>query len=147
MVVEFLPGFGLFCGSACAPPRNLRAAAPGLINKEVRSLEGHLEDMHYAALREQKLPIGPWIVESAVRRVLRFKSVSTCWRTDHLKPLLYLRAIAQAGRWDDFMTAWLDHTHWLQPQHPARQPHSRLAACPVDRPPFWERARRTASIG
>jgi len=86
--------------------------------------------MNYAALRDRKLPIGSGIVESAVRRVLnlRFKSASTCWRTDHLEPLLYLRAIAKSGRWDDFMRAWLDHAHWLQPEDPVVLPPSRMAA-------------------
>lgn len=100
------------------------------VNKQIRYLEGHLEHMNYATPRDQKLPIGSGIVESAVRRVLnlRFKSASTCWRVDHLEPLLYLRAIEKSGRWDDFMTAWLESTHWLRPMEPAKQPQIRLAA-------------------
>jgi len=121
-------------GGATKVIERLRPLARGRrgrrVNKELRYLEGHLDHMDYAALRDQKLPIGSGVVESAVRRVLnlRFKSASTCWRTDHLEPLLYLRAIAKSGRWDDFMSAWLDRMHWLQPENSATQPQSRLAA-------------------
>ena len=129
-----LKGLLLKPGGAAAVLERLRPMARGRrgrrVNKELRYLEGHLEHMNYAALRDRKLPIGSGIVESAVRRVLnlRFKSASTCWRTDHLEPLLYLRAIAKSGRWDDFMRAWLDHAHWLQPKDPVVLPPSRMAA-------------------
>jgi hypothetical protein len=87
------------------------------VNKEIRYLEGHLDHMRYAELRAEKVPIGSGVVESAVRRVLnlRFKAASMCWRQDHLAPLLYLRAIMKAGRWDDFMRAQLAGRHWLSP--------------------------------
>ncbi len=88
------------------------------INKEIRYLEGHLDHMRYAELRAEKVPIGSGVVESAVRRVLnlRFKAASICWSMDHLGPLLYLRAILKAGRWDDFMRARLQRRHWLAPE-------------------------------
>jgi len=87
------------------------------VNKEISYLEGHLDHMRYAELRAKKVPIGSGVVESAVRRILnlRFKSASMCWRPDHLEPLLYLRAILKAGRWDDFMAARLEGRHWLTP--------------------------------
>jgi hypothetical protein len=87
------------------------------IHKKVDYLEKHLQHMPYAELKAEKLPIGSGIVESAVRRIinLRFKSASMCWRPDHLRPLLYLRAILKSGRWDTFMTAWLAGKHWLEP--------------------------------
>lgn len=99
----------------------LRALARGRrgrkVNREADYLERHLPHMRYAEMRAVKLPIGSGIVESAVRRVinLRFKSASMCWRSDHLLPLLYLRAIAKAGRWDQFIRAQAQGHHWLQP--------------------------------
>jgi hypothetical protein len=86
------------------------------VNQKIKYLDDHAEHMKYAELRADGLPIGSGIVESAVRRVinLRFKSASTCWRPDHLLPLLYLRAILKAGRWDAFMRASLQGDHWLE---------------------------------
>ena len=91
------------------------------VNKEIAYLTGHVPHMGYAELRAKKIPIGSGVVESAVRRILnlRFKSASTCWRPDHLEPLLYLRAIIKSGRWDDAMKAWLDGRHWLEPEQAA----------------------------
>jgi len=91
------------------------------VNKEVNYLESHLAHMPYAQMRAQKVPIGSGVVESAVRRVLnlRFKSASMCWRVDNLEPLLYLRAILKAGRWDDFMAAHLAGHHWIRSLPPS----------------------------
>jgi hypothetical protein len=92
------------------------------VNKEIRYLEGHLEHMRYAELRAAKVPIGSGVVESAIRRVLnqRFKSASTCWRVDHLGPLLSLRATLKSGRWDDVMLALLQRRHWLASEDQAQ---------------------------
>jgi hypothetical protein len=94
--------------------RGRRAAA---IHKELRYLETRLELMRYAEVRERKLSIGSGVVESAVRRLinLRFKAASICWKTEHLAPLLELRAIAKSGRWDQFFSAQLRHAHYLEP--------------------------------
>ena len=102
--------------------RGRRARA---VNKEADYLEGHLDHMQYAKLRSMALPIGSGIVESAVRRLvnLRFKSASMCWRADHLLPLLYLRAILKAGKWDAFVLASLDGRHWLEPGLAKQTPH------------------------
>lgn len=108
-------------GGATEVIARLRALARGRrgrsVNREANHLAKHVGHMRYAALRAAKLPIGSGIVESTVRRVinLRFKGASRCWRTDHLMPLLYLRAILKAGRWDAFMVAWLERRHWLDP--------------------------------
>jgi len=94
--------------------RGRRAAK---INQEIRYLERHLDHMRYAEWRAASVPIGSGVVESAVRRIinLRFKSASMCWREDHLEPLLYIRAILKAGRWDTFMESHLKGHHWLTP--------------------------------
>ncbi len=92
-----------------------RRARP--INRAIAYLHSRLHLMDYPGLRERRLSIGSGVVESAVRRVinLRFKSASMCWRTDHIEPLLYLRAILKAGRWDQFFQALLQGRHWLDP--------------------------------
>lgn len=96
------------------------------VNKEIRYLEGHLDHMRYAELRAEKVPIGSGVVESAVRRVLnlRFKAASICWKPGHLGPLLYLRAILKAGRWDDFMRARLQGRHWLSSEQAPAAPQA-----------------------
>lgn len=93
-----------------------RGRRAGAILKKIAYFEAHTDHTGYAAHRAAKRPIGSGVVESAVRRLinLRFKSASMCWHEDHVAPLLYLRAIIKAGRWEDFMTAMLDGRHWLQ---------------------------------
>jgi hypothetical protein len=99
----------------------LQALARGrrapLVRKEIRYLVDHFAQIRYAQLRAENLPIGSGLVESTVRRVLnlRFKSVSKCWRDDHLEPLLYLRALLNSGRWDELISALLARRHWLGP--------------------------------
>ena len=85
------------------------------VNKSVAYLEGHLEHMKYAELREAHVPIGSGVVESTVRRVinLRFKNASMCWCKERLEPLMYLRAILKSGRWDDAMMSQLEGRHYL----------------------------------
>jgi len=58
--------------------------------------------MQYHQLRQNKLPCGSGIVESAIRRVinLRFKSASTFWKHENVEKLIFLRAIFLAGRWN-----------------------------------------------
>jgi hypothetical protein len=102
----------------------LRALARGRrakkVNKKADYLDQHIAHMRYFELRKEKLPIGSGIVESAVRRIInmRFKSASMCWRVDHLLPLLCLRAVLKAGRWDSLVNAWLNGRHWLEPGAP-----------------------------
>ena len=71
--------------------------------------------MGYFRLKSEKLPIGSGVVESAVRRVVnqRFKSASQFWLTDHLGPLLELRALWKSGRWDTFFRARLRGRFWI----------------------------------
>ena len=92
--------------------RGRRAAA---VNKEIRYFRKHCEHMQYHAWREARVPIGSGVVESAIRRVVnqRFKGASICWREDHLLPLMYLRCVLKAGRWDEFMLAQIERRHWV----------------------------------
>ena len=86
-----------------------------LVGQHIRYLRKRVQWMRYSLLRARKLPIGSGTVESAIRRVvnLRFKSASISWKPQHLEPLLYLRAILKAGRWDQFFPALLQRRHWL----------------------------------
>lgn len=92
-----------------------RGKAAKKIRKKIQFLKDHRDRMGYAAHRAAKRPIGSGVVESAVRRIinLRFKSASMAWREDHLEPLLYLRALLKAGRWDDLVHADLHRRHWI----------------------------------
>lgn len=86
-----------------------------LVGQHIRYLRKRVQWMRYSLLRARKLPIGSGTVESAIRRVvnLRFKSASISWKPQHLEPLLYLRAILKAGRWEQFFPALLKGRHWL----------------------------------
>jgi len=72
--------------------------------------------MDYARRRAEHLPIGSGVVESAVRRIInqRFKSASIFWQTDHLEPLLQVRALLKAQRWDDAFEASLQGRSWIE---------------------------------
>ncbi len=60
---------------------------------------------NYSRLKELNLPCGSGIVESAIRRIinLRFKSPSSFWLPKNVEPLMYLRGVALAGRWNNFI--------------------------------------------
>lgn len=60
---------------------------------------------NYSNLKEQKMPIGSGIIESAIRRIinLRFKSPSSFWIPKNVEPLMYLRGVLLAGRWKNFI--------------------------------------------
>ena len=62
----------------------------------------HANRMKYDQLRENRLPCGSGIVESAIRRIinLRFKSHSTFWISENVQKLIFLRAIFLADRWN-----------------------------------------------
>jgi len=94
--------------------RGRRAKA---IRREIAYLKKHITHMRYAELRAEKLPIGSGVVESAIRRVInqRFKAASMSWLKENVEPLMYLRALLKAGRWDDLMSGVLDRRHWLSP--------------------------------
>ena len=60
---------------------------------------------NYSYLKEVKMPCGSGIVESAIRRIinLRFKAPSSFWLPHNVEPLMFLRGIALAGRWNNFI--------------------------------------------
>jgi len=60
---------------------------------------------NYKSLKDQKLPCGSGIVESAIRRVinLRFKSPSSFWFPKNVEALMFLRGVVLAGRWGGFI--------------------------------------------
>ncbi len=57
---------------------------------------------NYSYLREQKLPCGSGVVESAIRRIinLRFKAPSSFWIPKNVDKLIFLRGVFLAGRWN-----------------------------------------------
>lgn len=59
----------------------------------------------YQALKADNRPRGSGIIESGIRRIinLRFKSPSTFWYPENVEKLIFLRAIALAGRWEIMM--------------------------------------------
>lgn len=60
---------------------------------------------NYSYLKEIKMPCGSGIVESAIRRIinLRFKAPSSFWLPENVEPLMFLRGVALAGRWNNFI--------------------------------------------
>ena len=73
----------------------------------------HMNRMNYEQLRQNKLPCGSGIVESAIRRVinLRFKSPSSFWKKDNVIKLIFLRAIFLAGRWNIMINKLIKLNH------------------------------------
>ena len=60
---------------------------------------------NYSYLKKIKMPCGSGIVESAIRRIinLRFKAPSSFWLPENVEPLMFLRGVALAGRWNNFI--------------------------------------------
>ena len=73
-----------------------------LILDKLNYFQKNVKRMQYHLLRQNKLPCGSGIVESAIRRIinLRFKSPSTFWKQENVEKLMFLRAIFLAGRWN-----------------------------------------------
>jgi len=74
----------------------------------------HTNRMKYDQLRENKLPCGSGIVESAIRRIinLRFKSPSTFWICENVEKLIFLRAIFLANRWNVLINNLIKSNHY-----------------------------------
>jgi hypothetical protein len=68
----------------------------------MRYLGQRREQIRYAAFREQGLPIGSGIVESAGKLVVeaRMKGSGMHWAKQHLNPLLALRGRLCSGQWE-----------------------------------------------
>ena len=75
--------------------------------------QNHINRMNYEHLRQNKLPCGSGIVESAIRRVinLRFKSPSSFWKKENVIKLIFLRAIFLAGRWNIMINKLIKLNH------------------------------------
>ena len=83
-----------------------RGAAKDL-RKECAYFRSRLHLMRYDQLRKRGLPIGTGAVESAIRRIvnLRLKGPGVFWKPENAERMLYLRARAKAGRWDEVEAA------------------------------------------
>ena len=64
--------------------------------------------MQYKANRVMKLPIGSGVIESAIRRVInmRIKAPGSFWKLDFVETVIYLRAQALYGRWNNIINNW-----------------------------------------
>ena len=69
----------------------------------IRYLGSRKEQIRYAEFREQGLPIGSGMVESAGKLVVeaRMKGSGMHWAPRHLTPLLALRSRLCSGQWDE----------------------------------------------
>jgi hypothetical protein len=96
---------------ALPTPTSEAATAKGTA---IRYLGGRKEQIRYADFREQGLPIGSGMVESAGKLVVeaRMKGSGMHWAVRHLNPLLALRSRLCSGQWDQ---TWpLLHQRWRQ---------------------------------
>ncbi len=84
--------------------RGRRTAAA--IQDEIAYIEKRRHLMQYGKLRARKLPIGSGAVESAIRRVvnLRVKGPDIFWIEENVEAVIYLRAQALTGRWEEMMS-------------------------------------------
>jgi len=84
-----------------------------LILDKLNYFQKNAKRMQYHLLRQNKLPCGSGIVESAIRRVinLRFKSPSTFWKQENVEKLIFLRAIFLAGRWNIMIKNLIKFNH------------------------------------
>lgn len=87
----------------------LQGLSGGRGAKTVRKALGYFERrrslMRYALLKQRRLPVGSGAIESAIRRVvnLRLKGPTIFWYEENLEAVMYLRAQALTGRWDEMM--------------------------------------------
>ncbi|MCI0514082.1 hypothetical protein L0128_12775 [candidate division KSB1 bacterium] len=90
-----------------------------LILDKLAYFQKHAPRMQYHQLRENQLPCGSGIVESAIRRVinLRFKSPSTFWLRQNVEKLIFLRAIFLAGRWSTLINNLVQLNHKMVQQN------------------------------
>jgi len=93
-------GTGTTGTGTTATPASLATVTKGLTYLEKRQAQ-----LQYASFREQGYPIGSGIVESANKTVVeaRLKGAGMHWDRRHVNPMLALRTVACADRWDE---AW-----------------------------------------
>ena len=84
--------------------------------EEVRTAKRYLQNRRmlliYDQLKAKHMPIGSGAVESAVRRVmnLRIKSPGMFWQEDNVEAIMYLRANALSGQWDNMLRRVEEYT-------------------------------------
>ena len=105
-------------------------------------LEPRLPQLQYPTFRAAGYPIGSGIVESANTVVVedRLKGSGMHWAPQHVDPLLALRTIVCADRWDE---AWPQIRARLRDADRARRAQRRQRA--TDRRATREAARRDAA--
>jgi hypothetical protein len=101
------------------------ATATETIGKCLAYLEKRQDQLRYATFAAAGYPIGSGIVESANKLVVeaRLKGAGMHWAPDHVDPMVALRTVACADRWDQ---AWPAIAHELRAQH-RRQAQARAA--------------------
>jgi hypothetical protein len=129
----------------------LRALPPGEHRDAALAyLEPRLAQLDYPTFRTRGYPIGSGLVEGANKVVVedRLKGSGMHWAPDHVDPMLALRTVARADRWDE---AWpqistrlradaRDRSHRLQADRRA----ARQAARDASRPPAAPRPEPVA---
>ncbi len=72
---------------------------------KVHYIECRVNLMKYDAMIRLGLPIGSGAIESSIRRVInqRLKAPGTFWLEENVDPMLYMRAQALTGRWEEMM--------------------------------------------
>ena len=89
----------------------IRAIAIGRKGRRIRKkgdyFERYQNEMQYASMLEENLPIGSGVVESAIRRVvnLRLKGPGMFWKEENAEGFLQLRCYLVSGRWDRLTSA------------------------------------------
>jgi len=116
----------------------------------IRYLGSRKEQIRYAQFREQGLPIGSGMVESAGKLVVeaRLKGSGMHWAARHLNPLLALRSRLCSGQWDrswpSLQQRWRHEKRERQrQQRRARQAQrvSEMAVAETDLPPTEPREK------
>ena len=100
-------------------------AALDTVTKSLTYLEKRRDHLQYAAFQQRGYPIGSGIVESANKLVVeaRLKGAGMHWAPAHVDPMVALRTVVCADRWDE---AWPQICAHLRQQ--LRQHHRTAAA-------------------
>jgi hypothetical protein len=106
-------------GVATDPHRPDGASAAATIGKCLAYLEKRVDQLRYATFVAKGYPIGSGIVESANKLVVeaRLKGAGMHWAPAHVDPMVALRTIACADRWD---ATWPQICDRLRQQHRER---------------------------
>ncbi len=114
---------------ATVAARSDGAVAAEVIAKCLTYFEKRQAQLTYALFQQQGYPIGSGIVESANKLVVeyRLKGAGMHWAPEHVDPMVALRTVVCADRWDE---AWPQISAALRRTHRARatQRHASRAA-------------------